>query len=361
MARYIEHVRGDLVDYLRPFPYKFADGRTFTGYGDWLSIVFDMKHNEVLNNLFNGRTVKMMAEMAEAVGKTRDAAAYRALFANMKAAFDAAYVSADEELKDKTQAEYAMALDYGFLPEARTSLAVNHLAKDILENSHQQTFADALGKNPIIPPGHLTTGFHGSRALLPALSQYGRNDVAYALLLQDTYPSWLYLVKIGATTIWERWDSWMPEKGFQDPRMNSFNMPNLGASIGEWLFSCVGGIDTDGAGFRKILIKPYIGDGLTWARTSYNSIRGTITVRWEKGRGSLVVDVTIPANASATVSLPRGGTGPGTIREGGKTIWSKGHYRDGVPGIFGARRTADRVDVDVGSGNYSFGVTWSRL
>ena len=171
MVRYIEHIRSDLVDHLRPFPYKFADGRTFTGYGDWLSIVFDMDHNEVLNNLFNGRTVNMMAEMAEAIGKTEDAAKYRDLFAKMKAAFNTAYVSADGQIKDRTQAQYAMALDYGFLPEDKIPLAVDHLARDILENSHQQTFADALGNNPTIPPGHLTTGFHGSRALLPALSR----------------------------------------------------------------------------------------------------------------------------------------------------------------------------------------------
>ena len=361
MVRYIEHIRGDLVNYLRPFPYKFADGRTFTGYGDWLSIVQDMKHNEVLNNLFNGRTVNMLAEMAEAVGKPADAPKYRTLFENMKAAFNQAYVSANGELKDKIQAEYALALDYGFLPEAKTTLTVDHLATDVMENSHQQTFGDALGKNPTIPLGHLTTGFHGTRALLPALSKYGRNDVAYSLLLQDTYPSWLYLVKIGATTIWERWDGWMPEKGFQNPAMNSFNMPNIGASIGEWLFSCVGGIDTDGVGFRKILIKPYVGAGLTWARTSYDSIYGTIAVRWEKSGGVLVMDVSIPANTSATVSIPSNGTGPVTIQESSKTVWSKSAYRGGVPGFSGARTNAGRIDFQVASGRYSFRAMGSGL
>lgn len=265
------------------------------------------------------------------------------------------------EIKDKTQAEYAISLDYGFLPETKTSLAVSHLARDILENSHQQTFADALGKNPTIPPGHMTTGFYGSRALLPALSKYGRNDVAYSLLLQDTYPSWLYLVKIGATTIWERWDSWMPEKGYQDPRMNSFNMPNLGASIGEWLFSCIGGIETDEVGFRKILIKPHIGNGLNWARTSYDSIRGTIAVRWEKNAGALVMDVTIPANSSATVSIPGMGTAPVTIQESGKTVWSNGAYIKGVWGISGASLNTDRVDVQVASGSYHFQATGRGL
>ena len=130
----------------------------------------------------------------------------------------------------------------------------------------------------------------------------------------------------------------------------------MGASIGEWLFSCVGGIETDGVGFQKILIKPYIGDGLTYARTSYDIIRGTIAVRWEKTEEALVVDVTIPANTSATVSVPGMGTGFVTIQESGKTIWSNRTFMSGVSGITGARVNADRVDVEVGSGTYSFRV-----
>ncbi len=356
MARYIEHIRGDLVDGLRPFPYKFADGRTFTGYGDWLSIVFDMKHNEVLNNLFNCRTVGMMAEMAEAVGKTADATEYRLLFNKMKAAINAKFVSAGGEMRDKTQAQYAMALEYGILPEDKTLQAVGHLADDIVQNSHQQTFADAQGKNPVIPAGHLTTGFHGTRALLPALSKYGRDDVAYALLLQDTYPSWLYLVKLGATSIWERWDSWTPEKGFQNPAMNSFNMPNLGASIGEWLFAYVGGIESDGAGFQKIRIEPHIGAGLDHAKASYDSVRGTIRAAWEKRGASLVVRVTIPANCIATVCLPTSGAARVTVQESGKTVWSGTDYVAGIAGISAACVNRDRVEMQVDSGTYEFTV-----
>ena len=109
--------------------------------------------------------------------------------------------------------------------------------------------------------------------------------------------------------------------------MNSFSMPDLMASVGEWLFHYVGGIGQQGEGFRNIVIKPYIGTGLTWARASYDSIHGTIAVRWEKSGGALVMDVTIPANTSATVSLPGSGTGPLTIKESGKTVWSKRSLR----------------------------------
>ena len=141
--------------------------------------------------------------------------------------------------------------------------------------------------------------------------------------------------------------------------MNSFNMPNLGASIGEWLFSCVGGIETDGVGFKRILIRPYIGAGLTHARASYASIHGTIAVRWEKSSGAVVIDVTIPVNTSATVSLPGIGTGPVTIEEGGRTVWHDGAYRGGVTGVFGARANADRVDLLAGSGSYKFRIKGS--
>ena len=143
--------------------------------------------------------------------------------------------------------------------------------------------------------------------------------------------------------------------------MNSFSMPDLMASVGEWLFSYVGGIGQQGEGFKNIVIKPYIGAGLTWARASYDSIHGTIAVRWEKSGGALVMDVTIPANTSATVSLPGGGTGPFTIQESGKPVWSNGAYISGVAGISGASVNGDRVELQVGSGTYSFRVTGSGL
>ncbi len=358
MARYIGYIQSKLVNNLRPANLRIAADTNFVGYGDWLAITQNREGNaDIFNTLLNGASVKMMAEMAEAIGRTTDAAAYRTLFANMQTAFDNAYVSSQGVVRDDSQMEYALALYYGFIPTNKISLAVSHLANDILNKSHQQTFPDAQGKNPMISAGHLTTGFHSSRALLPVLSQYGRNDVAYSLLLQDTYPSWLYPVKLGATTAWERWDGWTPDKGFQNPAMNSFSMPDLMASVGEWLFHYVGGIGQQGEGFKDIIIKPYIGTGLTWARASYDSIHGTIAVRWEQSKGALVVDVTIPANTSATVSLPGSVTGPLTIKESGKTVWTKGTYIKGVEGISGASANGDRVEVQVASGSYRFRVT----
>ncbi len=219
LARYTGYIQSKLVNNLRPANLRIAADTNFVGYGDWLAITQDREGNaDIFNTLLNGASVKMMAEMADAIGRTADAEAYRTLFTNMQTAFDKAYVSPLGAVRDDSQMEYALALYYGFIPTNKISMAVSNLANDILSKSHQQTCPDALGKNPIVPPGHLTTGFHGSRALLPVLSQYGRNDVAYKLLLTDTYPSWLYPVKIGATSAWERWDGWTPDKGFQDSR-----------------------------------------------------------------------------------------------------------------------------------------------
>jgi len=355
LQKYLAHIERSLSGCLRTGPVYHCDGEKFIGYGDWLAIVEDRElHADVLNTLWNGWSVSNMAELAAGIGKNDDVAKYRQLLKNMKSAFNAAYVSSDGKVKHDTQGEYALGLYFGFFPENKIAGAVAHLVDDISNKSHTEARENPSKKPRIIPPGHLTTGFHSSRALLPVLSKYGQNALAYKLLLQDTYPSWLYPVKYGATSCWERWDSWSADQGFQDKRMNSFGMPHLMASVGEWLFHYVGGIGQQGEGFKNIVIKPYIGAGLTWARASYDSIHGTIAVRWEQSKGALVVDVTIPANTSATVSLPGSGTGPLTIKESGKTVWSKGACLSGVPGISGASANGDRVEFQVASGNYRF-------
>ena len=155
---------------------------------------------------------------------TNLAAHYDQLFQDIKAAFNQRYVAADGRIQGNTQCAYAMALKFDLLPDALKPKAAQYLEDDI----------QAKG-------GHLSTGFVGVSYLLPVLTAAGKADTAYRLLLQDTFPSWLFSVKQGATTIWERWDGWTPDKGFQDPGMNSFNHYSLG-SCGEYLFGGIGGI-----------------------------------------------------------------------------------------------------------------------
>src|SRR5262249_25155066 len=148
-------------------------------------------------------------------------------------------------------------------------------------------------------------GFVGVGYLCPALTAAGYADVAYRLLTSDTYPSWGYTIRQGATTIWERWDGWTEEREFQTPGMNSFNHYSLG-SVGQWLYATVAGIDVDPAtpGFRRIMIHPQPGGGLTAARATYASICGPISSAWQSADGVFQLEVRIPANTTATVTLP---------------------------------------------------------
>ncbi|MEY2852636.1 MAG: hypothetical protein RL549_1335, partial [Verrucomicrobiota bacterium] len=151
---------------------------------------------------------------------------------------------------------------------------------------------------------HLTTGFLGTPLLCPVLSRFGRTDLAYRLLLQEDYPSWLYTVKNGATTMWERWNSYTKEHGFGDVSMNSFNHYAYGA-VGEWMYSVIGGIRPQAPGCKRILFAPEPGGGLTEAETSLQTPHGLASCRWQLRGRRLVVDLQVPAGVYATVQLPR--------------------------------------------------------
>jgi alpha-L-rhamnosidase len=148
----------------------------------------------------------------------------------------------------------------------------------------------------------MSTGFVGTSYLCQVLTDAGRLDLAYALLLQKTYPSWLYSILHGATTIWERWDGWTEEKGFQDPGMNSFNHYAYGA-VGAWMYQSVAGIrpDPEYPGFQHFTLNPKVGGGLTFARAEYESAYGKIVSDWKIEHGEFTWKFTIPANTSATV------------------------------------------------------------
>ena len=126
----------------------------------------------------------------------------------------------------------------------------------------------------------------GTSVLLPVLSAAGHTPLAYQLLLNDTFPSWGFSIKHDATTTWERWDGWTPEKGFQDYRMNSFSHYSFGA-VARWMFQTVAGIDTAEPGFQRLLIHPQPAAGLTWVKAAYHSIHGRIAVEWRTGAGQV--------------------------------------------------------------------------
>jgi alpha-L-rhamnosidase len=191
---------------------------------------------------------------------------------------------------------------------------------------------------------HLSTGFVGTPYINWVLSENGRPDIAYALLKQTTWPSWLYSVTQGATTIWERWDGWTHDKGFQNPGMNSFNHYAFG-SVGRWLFNTVAGIDNDAPGYKQIRIEPKPGGGFTYAKARYKSIYGEIASNWKIENDTFELDVTIPANTTALVYVPAKDVG--SVTEGGLPAGK-------AKAVQFVRIDNGKVVFAIGSGRYRF-------
>jgi alpha-L-rhamnosidase len=158
----------------------------------------------------------------------------------------------------------------------------------------------------------LTTGFVGTPFVCQVLADNGHLDLAYELLLKEDFPSWLYQVTRGATTVWEHWDGLKPDGTMWSPDMNSFNHYAYGA-ISDWVFSTLGGLDTDRErpGFARSILRPCPGGGITWAETKYESVYGPIALRWEINSGKITISAAVPANTEAELTLPR--AEPGNI------------------------------------------------
>ncbi len=297
-------------------------------FGDWLSIGADTD-KDVLATAYYAYDAQLMAQMARATGRRAEAAKYEALFGRIKTAFNRAFVSSDGQVKGRTQTAYLLALRFNLLPEPMRALTAGHLVNDIKAKNN-----------------HLSTGFVGVGYLCPTLTATGHNDVAYQLLQQDTFPSWGFSIRHGATTIWERWDGWTPEKGFQDPGMNSFNHYSLG-SVGEWLFGDVAGIRTDPnyPGFERIEIAPHPGPGLTFADAKFDSVRGWVESHWKTGANTFSLDVSIPANTSATVRVPT--TNAASVTESGQLA-------SRAQGVRFIKQDGGEAVFEVGSGDYRF-------
>jgi alpha-L-rhamnosidase len=249
---------------------------------------------------------------------------YSDLSERVKQAFINEYVTPSGRLVSHTQTAYSLALAFDLLPQNLISKAAEYLAGDV------QKFK------------HLTTGFVGTPLLCKTLSKHGYEDLAFMLLNRKEYPSWLYPVTQGATTIWERWDGQKPDGTFQNPGMNSFNHYAYGA-IGEWLYNYVAGIqiDPDEPGYKHFFLAPHPGGGLNYAKAVYKSMYGEIKSDWKIEENQMVYDVTIPANTSATVTLPS--ATPGKVTLNAKPL-------SGEP--VNAREADGNTTFKLGSGNY---------
>ena len=281
---------------------------------------------DLIATAFYAYSTQLVQQAAEALDKTEDAVFYKMLHHKIRQAFQLAYVTPSGRVVSHSQTAYVLALQFGLLPDELRPAAVKYLTDDIRERGN-----------------HLATGFLGTPYLCHVLSENGRTELAYTLLFQETYPSWLYPVKKGATTIWERWDGIKTDSSFQDPGMNSFNHYAYGA-IGDWMYRVVAGLEIGAPGYRQIRIQPQPTDSLQYARATYESQYGRIVSAWERQGDTLVVTVVLPPNTSARVTLPD--AQQREVRENGQALHAAG--------IAAARQEGNRVVADLGSGEYIF-------
>jgi len=270
---------------------------------------------------YHAYDAQLMSEMATAIGEKKDAGKYKALAKKVKAAFQKNYLRPGSKLTIHNQTAYAMALFFDLIPADQRAAASAHLADLVRTNGNK-----------------MTTGFLGTRPLLPALSASGHHDLAGILMQQHEYPSWGYEVDNGATTIWERWNSYIKGQGVHEPSMNSFSHYAFGA-VCEWMFSDLAGIDRAAPGFDRVKIAPRPTGTITHAAASMETRHGKLACSWKIEGTNFVADVTVPPNTTADVMLPVSGE----VSEGDSPA-------SGRPGIHSVKGN----QLTLGSGTYHF-------
>jgi alpha-L-rhamnosidase len=275
----------------------YPEFKAHRGFGDWLALDGDgidagknATPKDLIGTAYYACAMGVIRDIATVLGNADDARYYADRRADAVAAFQKDFVTPSGRLAVPSQTAHLMALAFDLLPEAARPAAVESLVSLIKDRGW-----------------HLSTGFLGTPLLCPVLTRFGRLDVAYKLLMQETYPGWLYPVSIGATTMWERWNSWTPEKGFVEVGMNSLNHYAYGA-IGQWIYATIGGLalDPNRPAYKHVLIAPKPGGGLKHAKASLQSMFGLIEVNWKIEGTDFTLGARVPANTTATVTLPSG-------------------------------------------------------
>jgi alpha-L-rhamnosidase len=305
-------------------------------FGDWLGL--DSKPDtyvgatdkDYIATAFYAYSVSLVQKTATVLGKTADAAKYEELYRHIISALTDEFVTPSGRLSVPTQTAQVLGLMFGILKGNAKKSAIAKLL-ELLEESKF----------------HLTTGFVGTPYLNHVLSDNGQLDAAYKLLFQQDYPSWLYQVTKGATTIWEHWDGIKEDGSFWSKDMNSFNHYAYGA-IGDWLYRCVAGIDTDeqSPGYKRIFIHPQPGDTLTWAEGRLDTMYGEVRSYWKKAdEGKMTLEVIIPVNTTAEIVLPNAQA---------ETVTEIGLPMNQVDGITLVSQNGKNVWISAGSGHYQF-------
>ncbi len=311
-------------------------------FGDWLFYRPDddndgraaVTDKYLIAQCFYAHSTQLLINAAKVLGKTADVQSYTALLKKIKSAFVREYMTPSGRLVSGTQTAYVLALNFDMLPEHLRVQAANRL----VENIH--SYGD-----------HITTGFLGTPYISEVLTRFGHTDVAYKLLLQKIYPSWLYPVTQGATTIWERWDGQKPDGSFENPGMNSFNHYAYGA-IGDWMYREMVGLDTyegeEAVGYKHIKIQPHIGGGIQSAEASQLTYYGKLSCSWEVKDELLSLKIKIPVNTEATIFIP--------TNDATRILCNAVPIKD-IKGLTVVGEKAGYLQIKTGSGNYNFSST----
>jgi alpha-L-rhamnosidase len=267
------------------------------GYGDWYAPL-GPTDIEYIDQCFFIHSTELLIKAARVLGKTEDLERYKILLDKIKTLFLEKYWGEVGRVPN-TQTAYVLALQFDLLPDSLKHLAVQHLVALIHENKD-----------------HLATGFLGTPYLLWVLTKSGNTDLAFTLLRQTTPPSWLYPLNKGATTIWEKWDAIRPDGTFDTCSLNHYAY----GAVGDWLYRVVAGIDAASPGYKKVIIHPHIGGGLTWVNARYQCPYGEIVSSWKLSGKVFHLEITIPPHTTATIILPQKG------REESREVGS-GHYQ----------------------------------
>jgi len=335
--RWVEYVHRNNPDLI------WSKGRN-NDYNDWLNGDWIKQAgwpgqggsvpNEVFATAFFAHSTDLVAKMAEALGREEEARRHGELFNQIKAAFNRRFVQPDGHIQGDTQGGYALALSFNLLPEALRPQAAQHLVGNIRRYQN-----------------HLSTGIQTTHRAMLELAREHYPDVAWQLLTNRTFPSWLYMADNGATTIWERWDGYVKGRGFQDAGMNSFNHWAFGA-VGEWMWRYIAGLNPDERqpGWKHFTVAPYPGGGVTRAKGEYQSVRGRIACDWEIAGPRLILHVVVPPNTTATVRIPT--SLPAAVTESGRPA------RD-AQGVRSLLAEDGAAVCEVGSGSYLFEAPFS--
>jgi len=303
----------------------------FSSYGDWVAV--EKCPGAIVSSFYYYYDLKIMADVARVLGKTQDAALYDKLATDIRTAFNKEYYNPKTgDYADGTQTANTLPLFLG-IPTEKEGGTWGRLFDDVVYKHNS----------------HLTTGIIGTKYIMELLTRTGASDLAYDIAVKTDYPSWGYMIKNGATTLWELWQK------REGPSMNSHNHPMFG-SVGSWLYKALAGINLapGTTGFEKILIQPQMVRDLMHASGSTMTVRGEVACAWSRTEKMIRVEVTIPGGSEAEVVIPKLNIRIIKVSEGSRTIWVGNTFIVGAAGITGAVDKDGAIRIKTGGGRYVF-------